>query len=270
MSSELMQGQRTLGFRDMPPGESRIQIQSYLALLFNCTRECDLHIATARKLPPIEERKNHNYYRYPHYSGCGCDFHSELLKNYLYPALKVCFAGTGGMHSSNMGHRHISKGIYIDQVARWYANFRPDQFLFLSLEEFSAHPKASFQRVLDFLKVVPSNIVLKRESQDVLKGAEGQRIKGFVLDNDSGRSNYRTSNTASAPASASAAAATTTTTAGTIDPLVESINFNERRLEKPNKLTSRNMTAEQWSQLELFYQPYNRLLSSVIGRDVGF
>lgn len=72
----------------------------------------------------------------------------------LYNALVKCFGAD--LRSKTLGHRHIDKGIYADQILRWWDNFRKDQFLFISLKDMHARPKETLQQVLDFMNVEPS------------------------------------------------------------------------------------------------------------------
>ncbi len=53
-------------------------------------------------------------------------------------------------------HRHFSytsRGIYVDQLTRWFDSYPREQILVLSLEEFKSDWKASFTRVLNFLQL---------------------------------------------------------------------------------------------------------------------
>lgn len=78
----------------------------------------------------------------------------------LYQALVKCFGSD--LRSKTLGHRHIDKGIYVDQVLRWLDNFRMDQFLFISLKDMHARPQETFQKVLDFMEVIPSDGRIER------------------------------------------------------------------------------------------------------------
>ena len=53
--------------------------------------------------------------------------------NIHYSTLRTCF-GTSNWRSSQLGHRHIDKGIYLDQVLRWFEEFLPGRFLFLPVD----------------------------------------------------------------------------------------------------------------------------------------
>lgn len=48
-------------------------------------------------------------------------------------------------------HSYLARGIYVDQIERWYAEFDPGRMLLLESEEFFAHPDRCLTRVLDFL-----------------------------------------------------------------------------------------------------------------------
>jgi len=66
-----------------------------------------------------------------------------------YAALTVCFGGE--LRSRRLGSRHIDKGIYHDQIQRWWANFPRANFHFISLEQWARNASAEYHRLLSFL-----------------------------------------------------------------------------------------------------------------------
>eukprot|EP01032_Pedospumella_encystans_P015487 gene15487-17709_t len=73
------------------------------------------------------------------------------LESALYQANQHCFGAH--LRSPTLGTRHVDKGLYVDQIIRWFASFRRDQFRFMLLEKFSAEPADQFQDLLNFMNV---------------------------------------------------------------------------------------------------------------------
>ncbi|MDJ1170873.1 sulfotransferase domain-containing protein [Roseofilum sp. BLCC_M154] len=62
-------------------------------------------------------------------------------------------------HSFN--HRHYSyldRGLYLDQLLRWYEYFPSEQFLILLAEDFYSHPQAIANQVYEFLELPPHDL----------------------------------------------------------------------------------------------------------------
>ena len=70
----------------------------------------------------------------------------------LFAALKTCFT-TKLFRSAKLGHFHVDKGVYIDQLYRWFLNFPSQNFLIISLEQLHSHPVDIYQCILQFLGV---------------------------------------------------------------------------------------------------------------------
>lgn len=64
--------------------------------------------------------------------------------------LRQCF---GPMRDSNLGKRHIDKGIFYDQLERWFSLYPRENFLIVTLEDFSKDPLTEFEKVCKFLGV---------------------------------------------------------------------------------------------------------------------
>eukprot|EP01032_Pedospumella_encystans_P014969 gene14969-17167_t len=73
------------------------------------------------------------------------------LESALYQANQHCFGAH--LRSPTLGTRHVDKGLYVDQIIRWFASFRRDQFRFILLENFSAEPADQFQDLLEFMNI---------------------------------------------------------------------------------------------------------------------
>ena len=109
--------------------------------------------------------------------------HHDNRYNYEYEALQTCFGSRLFRHPS-LGHRHLDKGIYIDQLERWFRNFPPQyttsintshhtntndsdtesryknsikkectNYFIMTLEEFKSNPKHWYRRLLQFLRI---------------------------------------------------------------------------------------------------------------------
>lgn len=80
---------------------------------------------------------------------------SAAPRNSIEELMKLATAQCFGtkLRSPSLGNRHIDKGVYVDQVLRWFVSFRPDQFHFTTLERFSQDPAAEILRLLQFMDV---------------------------------------------------------------------------------------------------------------------
>lgn len=69
----------------------------------------------------------------------------------LRAQLETCFGAT--LRSTSLGGRHVDKGVYVDQLDRWFSNFPRENFFLTSLEEWTAEPVKEFTRMLNFIGV---------------------------------------------------------------------------------------------------------------------
>ena len=69
--------------------------------------------------------------------------------NTTFRALKVCFGSH--LRSRKLGSRHIDKGIYADQIRRWWDNFPRHNFHFISLHEWERNATAEYSKLIDFI-----------------------------------------------------------------------------------------------------------------------
>lgn len=63
--------------------------------------------------------------------------------------LQNCFGKE--FRSGKLGLRHIDKSIYVDQLDRWLQNFRRDQFIIISYEDWMENPLKHYERLISFL-----------------------------------------------------------------------------------------------------------------------
>lgn len=63
-----------------------------------------------------------------------------------------CFEQTYPDELEYINH-HVNKGVYDEQLNRWFAYFAPENFLVVSLEQFRNHSMATFAQVCAFLGV---------------------------------------------------------------------------------------------------------------------
>lgn len=175
--------------------------------------------------------------------GMGTSIDLETIERMLYSANKRCF-GTH-LRSPALGTRHIDKGVYIDQIIRWYASFKPFQFHVGTLESFALAPVERLQDILDFL-AVPS------------AAGSGIGIFGTSTDADTQLTDLRT------PISLNKSDVHSRANIGLrkYDALVNQLDFGKKRLERPNKRIPElsSVGEKQLSALYAFYKPYNELL----------
>jgi hypothetical protein len=55
-------------------------------------------------------------------------------------------------------HTYFARGLYAEQLERWYACFPREQLLVLTTEGYAADPAATYARVLDFLGAAPHEL----------------------------------------------------------------------------------------------------------------
>jgi hypothetical protein len=149
----------------------------------------------------------------------------------LYVASKRCFGSK--LRSPTLGGRHIDKGVYIDQIIRWYASFRKEQFHFIPLERFSVDPRNQFQDLLDFLQVPSGEKKYTNRVVYVKEGSSQSSIPSEV-----------------------------TQEPRVYDAVIDKLDFRKRRLESPNIRMPpwANVSKSDKQFIYDFYRPYNALL----------
>lgn len=155
------------------------------------------------------------------------DAHKRQARANNLRALKDCF---GSLYRDKvLGSRHIDKGIYYDQIQRWYDNFPKHNFHFISLSKFEKNPAFEYARLLRFIfrDTFPAD---SRETSDQ---------PTIFSDLDSFLSLQASAN---------------------------STLFNLKRLVKPNRLSSANFLPHLESEmLKRFYAPFNEKLFNLTG-----
>ena len=142
-------------------------------------------------------------------------------------ALKFCFGSL--YRDKSLGSRHIDKGIYHDQIQRWYDNFPSHNFYFISLKKFERNSVVEFQRLLDFI---------------LSNSSEKQNLIVFPDLTSSSFLNINKSSTALANILA------------------------RKRLVNPNLLRSNQSLPQEFLRdLRMFYKPYNDELDKYLGED---
>jgi hypothetical protein len=72
---------------------------------------------------------------------------STLSSLYL-EALRICFGND--IRKASLGHRHVDKSIYADQLRRWFANFNRSMFYIMDYRNFEETPREELAKVTSF------------------------------------------------------------------------------------------------------------------------
>ena len=142
-------------------------------------------------------------------------------------ALRHCFGSL--YRSKSLGTRHIDKGIYYDQIQRWYENFPSYNFYFVSLRKFESNPDEEFSKLIKF--VFGKGAVDKKRniSEETINSSASTSIHAYGVYN---------------------------------------ISFSQRRLVKPNSLSLSQVLPDSFALvLKSFYKPFNDKLEKMLGHD---
>lgn len=155
------------------------------------------------------------------------DLHSQKL---LFTKFwKHCF-GNHQFNNKSLGRRHIDKGIYFDQIIRWYHYFKRQQFHYIFLKQFSKQPKLLFHKLLFFLD------------------------NNNSTNNDLAHFNYNNNNMKSKKSY--------------YEKIINNTNFTNRRLVRPNSLQTNtvqlSLSKSDFQLLSDFYKPYSKALYELI------
>jgi hypothetical protein len=148
-----------------------------------------------------------------------------------FQSLKQCF----GSHfrSKLLGSRHIDKGIYVDQIQRWYENFPSHNFYFISLHEFEKNPKLEYKKLLKFVFSDDSSRFLSKEDSNITPPK---------IDLDS-------------PLSSD----------------ITNLLLNHKRLVKPNARDGLQSISPSFrNRLQSFYHSYNKNLEKILEKNFDF
>eukprot|EP01034_Spumella_vulgaris_P028606 gene28606-35491_t len=175
----------------------------------------------------------------------------DMDETLLYHSLVECYGAS--LRSPTLGHRHLDKGVYVDQIARWLdAGFRREQFLFVGLSDLQNAPQETFQKVLDFMQVLPTRRsgTLLEDSHSGGDGTDSidntERIKQRIMEQHHNTQRGHLKH----------------------DAVIDLIDFNRHILSRPNALSGleRNrLGAEDRQMLEAFYGPHNEMLFELLG-----
>ena len=146
-------------------------------------------------------------------------------------ALEKCFGDK--LRDPELGGRHIDKGVYVDQLQRWFSSFPPAfvggsaSYYLSSLEAMKDNQSSELSRLLEFLKVPASGT----ESGTATTKAEEKSFGAKKLKREKTLSDYR-------------------------------------MLSKPNALTARPRL-QHLADLRAFYEPYNAKLRILLYEKLG-
>ena len=145
---------------------------------------------------------------------------------------------------------HVGKGMYADQITVWFSLFRPEQFVFVTLDEMKRVPELAVGRVLTFLGLDgPMEPEVARSSRHVYN----QRRTGVV---------FRDNNDAVVARASKSAAA---------EPVEREVKrrYFARKDEVGMNVCGNMSRREQEKvvqKLRSFYAPHDRELFKLLGR----
>jgi hypothetical protein len=138
---------------------------------------------------------------------------------------RKCFGSM--LRAKQLGLRHIEKSIYYDQILRWFLNFSPGQFVFLSLSDIASSPRQMLSQLFHDMHV--DDIVCEK-----IKKAEPERVEVEGVEE-------------------------------MCDPL-DIIDYdNLTRLSKPNRKSSNvELSDADKLSLRVYFEPYDTFLHRVV------
>ena len=149
-----------------------------------------------------------------------------------YKALQLCYGDE--LRSPDLGHRHIDKGIYVDQIHRWWDNFPSKNFYFILFDKFIENPRDEFRKLLDFI------------NDDQLY-EKNKPSNEHNMNNDT---NIRTKRIEKRQHMLE---------------ITDKMKFDKRRLFKPNSLSENSTLPSSFIKtLENYYKPYNDELEKLL------
>jgi len=86
-------------------------------------------------------------------NGSSTDPASASTRRTLRRRLEHCFGSS--LRTTSLGGLHVDKGVYADQLERWFANFPRENFFITSLEQWKRDAVGEFSRLLRFIGVPP-------------------------------------------------------------------------------------------------------------------
>lgn len=193
------------------------KIKSVVSFVVNCIFHAATIISTSNTNPLTNHTSNiitaeHN-----------------IKSNSYFKALQLCYGDE--LRSPQLGHRHIDKGIYVDQIHRWWDNFPSKNFYFILFDNFIENPKEEFRKLLDFINN-DEYLYDNQNKNTTIKDLE-QRLRMLEI--------------------------------------TEKMKFDKRRLFKPNSLSENaTLPSSLIKTLENYYKPYNKELENLLNIKFNF
>lgn len=163
----------------------------------------------------------------------------EHARKRKFLALQSCYGDL--FRSPLLGTRHVDKGIYADQIERWWLNFPRGNFHFVTLEDWSKNPLYEFKRVLQFIgvesKLETSNLRKANNKSSVALSSNKDRGKNVNLYQEGG----------------------------------VTIHLDTVKLKKPNSLSINQTIPQDFrSKLSEYYKPHNEKLEKMLNKKFGW
>lgn len=144
------------------PGKVSGEITPSYLLMPNAAQ--NIHDVLGKDIKFLVNLRNPVDRAFSHYCHAVNNWHHEQYRAMNYPVEELSFMDALDQESDrlNSGDYHIrhlsyfTKGLYADQLKRYFRYFEPEQFHFVILEKFEINPMSEIQKVSDFLEVSPS------------------------------------------------------------------------------------------------------------------
>jgi hypothetical protein len=89
----------------------------------------------------------------------------------------------GNYDSYNMRmFSYLARGIYADQLSRWFEHFPRKQFLLLKSEDFFANPENSYTKTLDFLELPAHKLITYKKFNASVRESMPNGIRQYLTD----------------------------------------------------------------------------------------
>lgn len=82
--------------------------------------------------------------------------------------------------SNDWGHQHfsyLSRGLYAEQLERWFSCYPPDRFLIMKSEDIFADPHSAVARVSNWLGILPGRVVTRALNVGTYQSTMDVRIR---------------------------------------------------------------------------------------------
>jgi hypothetical protein len=177
----------------------------------------------------------------------------------LYRALRACFGAQ--LRSAKLGLRHLDKGIYVDQLERWWSNFPRENFHIMFLRDWERNSTAEFEKLLMFF-YAPSHVEI--DSRDRGRGGNDTDLPSYP--------HGKVFTAGGGLISSTAPNREDLRTRLQVDPPVSHmLASGYRRLSKPNNNSLIDPIPSFFvDTLKDFYAPYNEQLEALLERKPNF